>query len=125
MYAIIEVYLNYDYVEGVECAETFDTKEEAESKLKQIKDSISDAQKKRSEYIDEWVDEIELPETDYQGWVEYLKQFHPFGAMYVFPKDFKRGLKSYLRTYTNAKLEGYDPPPCVLSRDLYVVEIKE
>ena len=121
-FIIVQVYQDYDYVEGVGYIKSFPTEEEANTFIQEKREEQDAACKARRDYIEKWVDLIECPETDYHGWKEYLKQYHPFGARYVFPKDFKKELKGYLRTHP-AKLEGYDPPQANFNWDnLFVVE---
>jgi len=127
-FAVIKVTIDrYDgMLEGAECLDTFATEQEATDLIQKIKEKQSNVWRERINYIENFVDKIELPKTEYQGWLEFLKQFHPFGIRYVFPKDFKREYKNYLRNY-NPKLEGYNPPYYNFNwnrEDLVVVEIK-
>jgi hypothetical protein len=127
MFAIIEVDQCYEEINSLECIKTFSTEPEANDFVKQMCDDRNAAWKKRMDYIEEFVDAIDLPDADdvdYEGWKEYLKQYSPFGERYVFLKDFKKELKGYLRTHYNNTIEGYDPPPSVAwDRNLFVVEI--
>lgn len=112
-----------EYVEGAECIYAATTKQEAEAHHQKMKNDRDVAWKNRLDYIEKFVDDINLPETDYHGWLEYLKQYYPFGACYVMPKDFKKEFKGYLRTHTPITLEGYNPPDMPCWSPLFVVEI--
>ena len=109
-FIVVKVDQDYDYVEGVNYIDSFLTEDEANAFVQEKSQEQTSAWRKRMDYIEEWVDAIEPPVTDYNGWKEYLVQYHPFGGRYVMPKDFKKELKGYLRTHHSAKLEGYDPP---------------
>lgn len=125
-FIVVQVDQDYDYVEGVRHIASFPTEDAADA-FKQEKEEEQNAKwRARLDYIEQWVDAIELPETDYHGWVEYLKQYHPFGARYVFPKDFKKNLKGYLKTHHSAIIDGYNPPLADFKwSGLHIVEIKE
>jgi hypothetical protein len=124
-FAVIRVDQDYDYVEGAECIAAFPTEQEANDLVQKMKDERDASWKQKMEYVEEFVDNINPPETDYQGWVEYLKQY-PFGGRYVMPQNFKNHLKGYLRTHHYlVELDGYDPPSIILEwNNLFVVEIK-
>lgn len=124
-FAVIKVNQCYDYVEGAECLESFDNEDDANECVQEWNQKIRESQRAKLDYIEKWVDECEVPEAlNYQHWKSYLEQWHPFGAMYVFPKDFKEELKRYLRTH-HATYEGYNPPEAIYDMDnLFVVEIK-
>jgi len=124
-FIVVQVHQNYDMVEGVDYIKSFSTEEEATAYIQKEKEKEEAAWKSRLEYIEQWVDAIECPETDYNGWKEYLKRYHPFGVMYVLPQNFKKNLKEYLRTHS-AEIEGYDPPKANFewySYSLFVVKI--
>lgn len=114
-----------EYVEGAECIYVAVTEKDAEDYLQKMKNDRDTAWKNRLDYIEKFVDDISLPETDYHGWLEYLKQYYPFGACYVMPKDFNKEFKGYLRTHPTpvAKLDGYNPPDLPCWSPLFVVEI--
>ena len=104
MFSVLRVECWCDGPEDVECIKSFSTEDEANGYRRAIEDRRDSDWRTRCEYIDQWVEAMELPKTDYNGWLEYLKQYHPFGASYVFPKDFKLALKNYLRNYHEVKL---------------------
>jgi len=123
-FIVVQVDQDYDYVEGVRYIASFPTEDAADAFIQEKNEEQNAKWRARLDYIEQWVDAIEVPETDYHGWVEYLKQYHPFGAMYVFPKDFKKELKGFLRTHHSATIEGYNPPPADHRwNGLHVVEI--
>lgn len=123
-FAVVRVDQYYDYVEGVECIDVFQTEQEANNLIQEMKDKRDTSWKDYDKYIETFVDNIDPPKTDYQGWEEYIKQFFGNDCRYVLPKDFKKELKRYLRDYS-PKLEGYNPPSIILGwTNLFVVEIK-
>jgi len=109
-YIIVQVDQDYGQVVGVRYIESFEDKESANAFILGKNEQRIAEWKNRLEYIEQWVDAIELPETDYHGWIKYLEQYHPFGVMYVTPDDFKENLMSYLTTHS-VKLNEYEPPP--------------
>lgn len=124
-FIVVKVFSDYDYTEYVDYIGKFSTEEEANYFIQSKKDEQNSDWKIRRDYIDKWVDTLELPETDYNGWKEYLTQYYPFGARYVMPKDFKKELKYYLNTNHPANFKNYNPPPADLRwSNLFVVEIK-
>ena len=125
MLAVIQTCQFYDEIHSVTCSKTCATEAEANGAIQQMKDNRDEAWSKRMDYVEEFVDAIDPPEpTTYNEWQEYLKQFSPFGDRYVFPKDFKKELKGYLRTHNNDTIIGYDPPPVEWSHaEWYVVEL--
>ena len=126
MFAIIEVHASYDWVDDAECIEAFDTQEQANQKLKEINDDTKAKRDERCEYIENWVDKLEMPDTShYKEHMEYQQQFRHLTGTYTTPSFFKERLKLSLHERFNSELENYDPPPYVRHRFLYVVEIKE
>lgn len=122
-FAVIRVDQDYDYVEGAECIGSFPTEQEANDLINKMKSDTVTSWTNRVRYIDAFVESLSIPDTDYHGWLEFLKKFHPFGERYVFPKDFKGELKRYLAS-RHAKLEGYDPPKAISgTTNLFAVEI--
>jgi hypothetical protein len=116
-----------EYVEGVECIYVSPTEQEADDYLQKMKNDRNTVWENRMDYIEKFVDDINLPAAPgYQDWIEYTKQYHPFGCCYVMPKDFKKELKGYLRTHYSAKIEGYSPPDLQDHQwePLFVVEVK-
>ena len=125
-FIVVQVDQSYDYVEGVNYVQSFPTEDEAIAFVQEKEKEQSAAWRARLDYIENWVDALELPETDYNGWVEYLKQYHPFGVRYVLPQDFKKNLKGYLKTHHSAKIDGYYPPPANFKwNGLHIVEISD
>ena len=125
MFAVIQVFQDFDYVEGAECIDIFSTQQEASDLIREIKSEKISAWKQRTDYIDQFVASLDLPQTDYEGWLKYLNKFFPPDARYILPQDFKKELTFYLREHHLVKLEGYDPPPVIFdNNNLFVVEIK-
>ena len=127
-FAVIQLEQYYEMVEDVRCVKANLTEQEANDLIKKMKDEDNACRKKRSDYIEEFVRKIDVPENlDYEGWKEYISLFFGDNCRYVLPKDFQQELIYYLRKYTPDTLKdiGYDPPivsGCYLN--LFVVEIK-
>ncbi len=124
---VVSVDQNYDYVEGLEFISHHPTDDEAMAAKKKLEDDWYQLLHKRNEYIKSFVEAIELPDTDYQGWIEFLKKFDTFGHRYTMPKDFKKDFLSHLTNTHNGystTYGGYSPPPCPSRPNLYIMEVK-
>lgn len=124
MFAVIKVYSWYDGPEDVECLGTFSTSEEAEAHIKTIKEIQRNSWLKKKEYIDNYVDNIQMPEAGYDNWLKFIQGYFGEQCSYVFPKDFKDHLKGGLSKGT-IKVKDCNPP----EHDsnylyLFVLEIK-
>lgn len=128
-FIVVQVDQNYDYVEGVRYIARFSTEDAANAFIQEKNEEQDVKWKKRIDYIEQWVDSIQLPEDiDYNSWFQYLEKYHPFSASptKVSPKDFHKDLKGYLRIHHSVTIEGYDPPLADFQwNGLHVVEIKE
>jgi|694.fasta_scaffold46598_5 hypothetical protein len=123
-YIIVKVNQDYDYVEGVEYIDSFVTEQEADNFIKEKTEQERTEWKARMSYIDGYVDAINVPDTDYNGWQAFLKQYVPFQSHWT-PKDFKNDLKIYLRNPSySVNLAGYDPPPAHNKwNNLFIVKV--
>ncbi len=122
-YAVIQVQLSYDFIEGVDFIAKFDTEEQADA----FKDEKVSEQReqwvKKCNYINNWVEAIEVPQTDYNEWREFCEKYHPFAQRHIRPQEFKEAFKDYLKKYRYT-FEGYNPPECHFKwNNLFVVEI--
>ena len=125
-FIVVKVDQNYDYVEDVRYIASFPTEHAAQAFVKEKKEEQDEKWRARRDYIEQWVNTITLPETDAQGWKEFLQPFHPFGERGMFRQFFHQELKNYLRTYHSVKLEGYNPPIADWRWDgLHVVHIHD
>jgi hypothetical protein len=125
MFALIKVDRDYDCIDNVECLGSFPTEQEALDLKKKIQDKCLLSFSEWQRYIDKYVDDIEVPKTDYEGWIQFLNKFG-FARRHISPVDFKSSFKSYLKNYCAAvKLQDFNPPKRILGyEDLFVVEIK-
>ena len=89
-FIVVRVDQNYDYVEGVRYIRSFPTEEEANAFIQEKNEEHKSAWRSKMDYIDAWVDALELPQTDRHGWLEYLKQYQIRDSS---PQDFKKNLK--------------------------------
>ena len=126
MFSVIEVFMDYDYVEGVQHVQSFSTEEEAQQHIEKLKKQESDKFQKYKTYIEEYVDKIELPDLTGSNWFSIWDEFkkpYPCGFNST-PKDFHENLKSSLiiNGYKINK-DDFSPPPRMRNRELFVVEI--
>lgn len=126
-FAVIQV--NQDqgdgYINGMTCVKTFPTESEAEDYIQSEQRIEVRAWLIREEYIEDWVDKIDIPGTDYQAWKELLGDNMPAVALLWAPESFKKNMTSYLVGNPHIKFERYNPPKAIHgSENLHVVEIK-
>lgn len=122
-FALIKVHQDYDYVEGAECISSFSSEKEAQDFLSKLKSDQDLSWKNRRDYISNFVDQLTVPEMNYQEWNDFLQKLNLW--RYILPKDFKEELKRHLLTssykYPDA---SYDPPVALRGADnIFVVEI--
>lgn len=129
-FAVVQVFLDYDYIEDVEYITRFSTKQEAESFISEKKKEQQDNWDLRVSYVNSWVDALKIPDIGigYNEWQLFIKNNFDFMPGNIRPRDFKMRLKQYLLTYSiyDMELENYNPPP--LSRNwggLHIIEIKD
>lgn len=124
IFAIIRVDQCYDYVEGADCLSVHSTREEAEAEIVRLKGVRDASFKARGDYISDFVDAIELPKTDYNGWCVFLKEWQ-YPGTHLSPSSFHREMKYFLFNHP-VKLKGFDPPEVIRNmNNLFVVEIPE
>jgi hypothetical protein len=126
IFALVQVYQDYDYVEGVKLLATFPTKQEGCDRIDEMQKERHATWLQKEAYVDDFVDKIEdPPDTTYLEWKAHLKENYPcLCGRYIMPKDFKKSLRQLLKgRYCN--LEGFDPP--IVKPDcnnLFVLKIK-
>lgn len=113
---------------------SFDTEEEAKKELNKIQKDISDSVANYDQYVEKFIDKINLPvETgdfneDYRIWELFLKDYEPFGDGYTFPINFKNHLKSFLIgrevNFKNPKKINFNSPKKKKSRTIFIVKIE-
>lgn len=127
-FIVVQAHLDYDYVEGVDYIAKFNSEEEANKFISDKKEKQDAEWSARCNYINEWVDAIELPETDYNGWKEFLATWGTFShpSKYIYPKDFKNEFKRFLMQYYSFSFEGYNPPAFHFhASNLFIIEVKD
>jgi len=123
-YIVVQVSQDYDHVDAVDYISGFPTLEEAQSYIEDRLDEQNSAWTARFDYIEKWVAALDCPETDLNGWKNFLEHFHPFGVRYVLPKIFKMKLEEYLKSHHSAIIKGYDPPQADFRwNNLFIVNI--
>lgn len=111
IYAVIDVDQDYDYVVGAACLASFSTEPEANGLIKRMRDESAAAWKFRLEYIDKFVEAVEVPEPKtHQEWQDWVMKY-PVYANHTHPKNFKEHLRDSLRKGHGLTLEEYAPPP--------------
>lgn len=127
-FIVVEANQSYEHIEEIVYVENFDTKEQAQIYIENINIEQAASFQIRKKYIEDWVDAIEIPETDYHGWIDFYSQYI-FRNTYVFPKDFKNELKNCLINgygYVKGnKFENYNPPKKCRFSNLFIVSIKD
>lgn len=131
MYAIIQVNMDYDYCEGVQFVKSFATEEEANVFIQAQKDRYVETWKAKMEYVDEYINNIKIPETtpgnmeQFHGWKKFVEIYFP-GWTTVSPNNFKTSLRSFLKDrHRIENLPDYTPPIVAYYPEWHVVEIKE
>lgn len=110
------------YIEGVEHLASFATEQEANDYVLFLKERKRASWAVRLKYIEEFVDSIVIPETDYNGWKEFLKSYG-IEHLNLRPDNFREGMKRYLNDYS-PELNGFNPPKSIRDYDnLFVLKI--
>lgn len=118
MYAVIK--LNGKSAEQIGA---FSSKKSAKRHIRKIKFDIFMAEKKRHEYIENFVNSYILP--PHSEWSEFMKKFHHLGIIFFPRKTFKYQMKKFLKENNSVNLEDYYPPKIIVGWDnLIVVRIK-
>lgn len=127
-FMVVDVELDYDYVAGVKYVDTFDTREEAGTFIKNERNTRIESWDKRVAYIREWVNNIEGIDDNWQEWQNKLREVRTWTGS----KDtFKISIVNYLAGRSKSywpdwdELEGFDPPEIIPARDLHIVEVKK
>ena len=134
MFIVVDVNLDYDYVEGVEYVEKFDSGELAIGYIELIQKKWKNDWQTRKQYVDDFVSAIKMPESGYDEWNAFIVDY-PLPLNRATPNNFLTRLKYYLyKNYSDTEMilygwlrDRYDPPvvDCPNGNNLYVVEIKE
>lgn len=103
---------------------TFSTGLEAENYIQATGVKISQSVKARRDYIEQFVDAIEVPDHKGKEWQDFIKPYN--FRHYVSQCNFKDYLKSHLRVHYKTELPNYNPPEYVEHRiSLIAIEIKD
>jgi len=131
-YIVIQIDLDYDYCMGAGFVEGFEAEDEADAFIAEKRALQDAAWKARCDYIEGWVDAIEVPEKVCpDDWQKFLKKYGYPGR--VSPSSFKNMFKNYLRQYGTTPeesdavgLKDYKPPYADFQwSELHVVNLKE
>jgi hypothetical protein len=123
-FAVIDVGIDFvgGYADGAFCIAVFPEEQAAYDLIAKMQKEQSDSYRQRNRYIEGFVDGIEVPKTDYNGWIEFLKKYEWHGR-YTTPQNFKKEMKYHLGQHM-VKIEGYNPPAVINGRDnLFVVKV--
>lgn len=124
IWAIVEIFQDYDYVESVECVCTVPTEKDGLKYIENLQSENTQKYLDRQKYIYDYVDNLN---ADY---LELLKQHEEFKCLaektlFHSVGKFEDYLKHHLKThFYDIKLENYDPPKFSFRGSLFVVEIK-
>lgn len=111
-YIVVQVDLDYDYIQDVKYINRFTTESEAEKFIQDKLEEQNAQYKALDEYIEKYVEAIELPEAniDHNGWKEFMKKYN-FHVCWWTPNEFKKEFQFYLkRNHYSVDIPGYDPP---------------
>ena len=123
MFVVVRVNSHYDCIEGVDFVKEFDSEQAAQAYIDELTQKEKTAFLARKNYIDNWVDSLEVPELNYPEWCQYLKKY--FSFRYVTPPSFKEELKhSLYKNNENIELENFNPPErtIFLAWQLHIME---
>lgn len=112
MFAVVQVFQDYDYVEGVECVKVFRSEQECYDYIQDISRKSQEAFAKRNEYTLQYIAEKCQP-FKYERWEKFKSRFHPLLASCVDRTNFVPVLcNELMRTsYLPDSCKDYDPPP--------------
>ena len=128
-YAVIQAWQDYDHIESLECIKTVNTKKEGNDFIKSERDRQDAEWKKRFDYIEKFVDDLDLRNMNGDKWDKYVNKFHYFDKNITSSygrKMFKTRMKMNLRIQiVGIELEGYNPPDySVGANNLFIVKLK-
>jgi hypothetical protein len=129
MFIVIEVRQWYEEIDTLKAMISVDTQELADAFVVEIKKQKDEKWKEWDNYIQEYVNKIELPETkDNNEWFEFLKQYEfTLGRWITKPhtkEEFKSKYIHYLRDGYGKNIEGFNPPEIDKAWiSYYIVEI--
>lgn len=126
MFVLIDIDLNYDYINGVEFVARLEKREDAQAIIDGRRAMRTSEIKIRNDYIDQYMANFKCPEMDNTAWMNYVKGFPV--SYSVTREEFKKSLTQYLKCNLNnrlAILSNYNPP-VISTRDhnsLFIVEV--
>ncbi len=124
LYAVICISNDNGYINQPKVLKSFHQRSGAESFIAERKDKHQTSWNDRSEYINNYVDSLSAPPQLGKEWDRYIIKHYFVNRREIDPAEFKRSLKSHLRTSHPARLPGYNPPEIVESPyNLFIVEI--
>lgn len=126
-YVVIEIDMNYDFIENVKIKKIFNSKEECEEYIKSREKEFYKSFELKNKYIDNFVKTIRLPDLNgnsYKIWEEFVSKFGLNPAL-VNIYNFYSSLAACFKTNNLTKIEGYNPPEVKLHGDFWVLELKE
>jgi hypothetical protein len=139
MFAVIQVWQDYDYVSGAECVKSFKTEKEANDLIEERSRASDASWKAKEEYVDRFLQGIPEPPkrqegvNQYDEWKKYAESF----GRYCEPRHYSslgeirqqirnRLLSEPKEAFKDApSLKGFDPPETSYCGNLFVVEIWE
>lgn len=123
LFAVIEVDMVFDYVNGLGCIKTADSEEECQNFINDIREKVTNSWHARSEYIDNYVSSIEFHDiNNHEDWLKFLSRFPGIDKIMVNKANFHTKLREYLNN--GYKLDGFTPPSIMYNPNLHIVEIK-
>ncbi len=125
MFTVVKIIQYYEDIDSVECVGVCQTENEANLLAVKLKDDINEAWAKRYKYIENYVNNIQVPELDYKSWQKYVETW-PGMPCSVRPNEFKQTLISSLSKGYTLDCKDFDPPKATSGyASFYVVKIKD
>jgi hypothetical protein len=133
MFIVVKVDQCYDYVEGVEYKEKFNTAEEAQNHINKLKEEDVNSYLRRKEYVENFVNDIKMPDFEaypvnerYKACRDFLKDVYSseWVSTFITTKNFRDALNSHLINH-DTKYNNFNPP--VITRNaenLFIIEVK-
>jgi len=126
-YVVIEIDMNYDFIENVKIKKIFNSKEECEEYIKSREKEFYKSFELKNKYIDNFVKTIRLPDLNgnsYKIWEEFVSKFGLNPAL-VNIYNFYSSLAACFKSNSLIEIEGYNPPEVKHNGDFWVLELKE
>lgn len=130
MFVLIELELNYDYIENVKCIGPFTSEELAVNCGLDRIEKMKEKDASRLKFFEDYVDSIEIPELNRGEFLPFVKKYGLNENDNVTKQNFKtKLLKNMLNGYYNPHygeaFVDFHPPEPVYYPQHYIVEVEK